>query len=373
MFLSNLYQLGIIAGIQSVLIKSVTAFIRLFFIAFLCHHLSPPLFLNGILFLGFISMTPFFDMGIGGSYFRRKSIEFILNEEQEKKKVLFFICFSKLLRLYVVIGLVGSGLILCIKNFPIHPLAFFLSMIRVPFNVIIDALFAESKMGLAYAIEILEQMLLLFSTMIILQAFPGSSFQLSYSLTLFIFTVFSFSLFLKKKKWSFVWISSPFRIEKQEFFHGLQSFFSSSFLVFIPAMMNLTLDVDEVYEFNIAFRILTVLLGASMVLFNPIWNRLLIQQQKEGLNKLGGYLIFLFVMLFLGSTFLVFSYEKVFYLIGGFYPTDSHLIDLMIYLGCLLFLFLGLDQILKTICIKRSIVMWLTFYLGWGLICSKFF
>jgi hypothetical protein len=356
-------KLGFFTGFQSVLIKSITALIRLGLAALCCRNLLPPEFNFFMFFLGLVSVIPFLDLGIGGAFFRRKILYLEMESKQDLAKEWFFFSFARLLLLGFFLGSIFSlSIFLVFRKFQV--LAIFLLFLRLPFSLPVEYFFAKSKMILVYSLEIIEQGLLLLAIYFGSQSLSMKELQLLYSTILFSMTLVVFFAFLKSKKWSLKLLFIDSFVHKEEMFFSLHTILSGSYLVFVPFIINFFRDPYDTYEFNIAYRLVSVGLGASMVFFNPVWNKMLARYHEKKFSNHRSYLFFLVWIALIGLLGWHMIYDKFFYLISGFTPTSTNLSFYLSIWSLTIFFFIGLDQILKTYSIKISLLFWVLLYFG---------
>lgn len=356
---SEFNQFGLLIGIQSILIKSITAVIRFFLTSILCKNYLPNEFKDWIIFLGIVSIAPFFDFGISGFPFRKKLIE---NTCLNAKKSLLSSAFYRLINLYLVLsfGLIFLGQFFQ-KSF-VYSTSLGLVFFRVPFGVYIEYLFAHDKMQIAYFIEIIEQTFLVLGIFLLNRKLSSEYLMFSYALSLFFFTVLSFGVFLKNIGWRLKKEAFIFNYSLNEATYSIHNLLSMGFLVFIPYMINKNLDVEDTIEFNIGFRIMTIGLGLCFVLFNPLTNYL-IKKQKDASDKS----FFIYLTMLVAVAFLLYTtlYPWIFKVFSGFYPENTLLHHQLIVWTCCMVIFYGLDHLLKIFSVNCSIVGWSGAFFIW--------
>lgn len=355
-------DLGLSIGAQSVLIKSVTAILRLILASFVCRYYSPKEFIDFVLFLGVTSIIPFLDLGIGGIAFRRKLVN-SQNQDSKTEKFLFFETFSRMLKLYTTYTILLLGIKGIAFQLSFNPLTAVFLFMRIPFILPNEYLFSKLKMRLVYGLEVLEHLFLVVFVVIGVHFFNELMLELGYALVMILFTLGYFFVFLKKKGWKCRYLRGDFQFSSDEWFHSLQAFLVAFFLVFIPYIVNQFNSINDTYEFNIGFRLVSIALGSSMVVFNALFTRFLqIHQQGKPL-PFKPFLAFLGIFVSVVSIAYFSFYEKTFFLMAGFSLENPILHHMLFVWSLCVFLFLGFDQILKTYSIRFSALIWLIFYL----------
>ena len=354
-------DLGLSIGVQSVVIKGVTAVLRLILAGLVCRHFAPNQFVDFVLFLGFTSIIPFLDLGVGGIAFRRKLVNLdpqdLVGEEH-----LFFETFSRMFKLFGFYAILALGIKAFIPSSNFNPICALILFMRIPFILPNEYLFSKLKMRLVYSLEVIEHLLLVAFIGVGVQFLAESQLELGYAAVMAFFTLGYFSIFIRKKGWKIRYIKGDFQFSSDEWFHSLQAFLAAFFLVFIPYVVNHFNTIQDTYEFNIGFRLISIALGASLVVFNALFTRFL-QIHQSG-SRLPLKPFFTFLSLFVGfvavSYFAV--YEKTFQLMAGFSIENPLLHHLLFLWSICVFLFLGLDQILKTYSVRFSALVWIVFY-----------
>ncbi len=350
-------NLALAIGIQSIGIKGITAILRFILIAFICRNYSPENFVKFTLFLGINSLVPFFDLGIGGIAFRKKILDAIQNQDDNLEKKIFFSAFFRLAKIYFFLALVVFFLFSYQKL--LNPVAISILFLRAPFCLPIEWLFANLKMRLAYGLEIVEQTLLLSMTFVIMENHTIEIIMIFYSALLLIYTIIVCILFLTIKKWFDFRSELRFYLSKEEIFAAIQAILVSGFLVYIPIIVNNCHDPIDTYEFNIGFRFISIGLGSALVLFNPIFNKVLYLKQCNEPIPVKTFILFLLVGVGIAAILYFLNYENFFFLLSGLIP-ENHLLHHYLFLwSACIFIFLGLDQLIKAFSLLLLFLCWI--------------
>lgn len=360
--LMTIRKFGLLQGVNSVFIKILIACVRLFTIGVICRASSPELFRQQMLYLGFLSMVPFLDLGIGGGKFRLDMLG-ITSLDTDGHRKIFEMAFNKLCFIYLAYSLL-TFLFFSFFKMPFSGWPIIFLFLRAPFNLFYEVLFSENRAEKAYFIEIVEQLLLASVTFISVTKFGIESFQSVYSSTYLFLAILWFSIFLKFKKWNLKIKISNFNIESEEIYFFFHSILSNGFLIFVLFVANYNTSGLDSYEFNVGFRIVSLIYGATLVVLNPIWNRIVKLGVTHSTLEIKNYIVMVMGCAIVGICAFFICYQRLFCFIAGFQPQEVILRNYFAIWIFLIFIFLALDLIIKTVSVRRSIFLWILLYVG---------
>ncbi len=354
----DLKTTGLSEGISSVAVKAAIAGVRLWALRAALKTGSESEFFSWTLFLGFVSVLPFLDFGIGGLSFRKKMLVAILNEPQEEQKRLFSETFFRLLQLYFLYAIFLLFLPLPM-TWKIGGIALFCAS---PFRLITETLFAHSQMRLAYGIEFFEQMALAIQVSLMAPFARFDQVLIGYSLVFFCFHLSAFILFCLKNRWKEWNFRFGIFFNLSEAGHAVQAVLSTGFLFYFPYLMKRGVEVEDFHEFQVSFRLMSVGLGAALVFFNRLGNGYFIAYRHQESWPFRSYAVLLTGLFFFSLAVYGSTYPKIFHLFSGnaiVNPALHH--QLFIWMWGLL-LFYGLDGMMKQRSIQNSIFAWSNLY-----------
>jgi hypothetical protein len=338
-------------GLISVFLKLTATFFQLIALSYFCREVDQTIFSKFVLFQGIVSLLPYIDFGKGGLSLRKNLME--VSDEK--------VFFSRIWHIFLIYFVWWIIYVSVTREF-IFGLFLFM---RIPFSMQADAFYAYGENQLRAALDFVEALTL--SILIFFLAHFGLDLffsKLLYSAILFLNAVVAYFIFLKKRGWEaqnlLQYQSYRGIFTKIDLIHWIYTLVFSSYLVGFQWIVNTSYKGDQLFAFNAIFKLLSLCLGAFLILLNPLIHVL----KKENVMKQASLKV-LFLVIVIASSLLVFGNKSYCFFTGKTIQEPWLMYAMIFWMATTAYLFF-IDHYLRLYHILLSVILMGTTYVLWG-------
>ncbi|MCF7852157.1 MAG: hypothetical protein K9M07_02830 [Simkaniaceae bacterium] len=274
--------------------KGIGLLCQIFTTGYLAQVFSSEQFGLWAIFLSFLMLSPCFDLGLGGAALRNQLIHLNHQKDRDNENKYYVSITTLLFILYVGIGLLSFivfslipwGQIFHIHDPQLHkeiqsllPWVSILLCLRIPFAMNADGFYAYHETHIRGILDGVESLLLsLFLILMIEMHVSFTAMVYLYFAGYLLTSIASFIFFLLRRHWKWVRVSvsEAFFIfypkMKLGFFFWMQNLLSVLIISQLPTLISAIIDMKQLGEFSLIYRLSTLFLGIHFSMMNPLWS-----------------------------------------------------------------------------------------------------